>query len=121
MSQSLFKKYFGPFCVLACSGNVIVTHNSSSLTFNDSTAVAFQCVFQIPYSVPITYMWYVDGIRVKQLSSLYERYFSEGVNKVTCEASYGSALCEPCRKRTSLTVTVGGKPLHVSFMHLAKH
>jgi len=97
-------------CVTACSDNnddVIISHNSSaSLTFNDSTAVAFQCLYQTPYNVPITYTWYVNGIRVNQLSSSYEHYFTEGVNVVTCESSYGMEHCPPCEKSTSLTVTI---------------
>ena len=103
--------------VSECSDNLNISHNSSSSTstslyFNQSTSLAFQCLFQISYVVPVTYTWYINDVNVNPVSSSLERYFTEGHYTVSCESSYQmSAHCEPCKKTASLSVTIDGMSL----------
>lgn len=62
----------------------------------------------IPYSLPITYVWYINGETVSETSHSLVYHFIDGSYMVTIEASYQIPRCEPCTRTQSLTVIVEG-------------
>jgi len=94
-----------------------VSHNASSvaspLYFNETTALGFQCVYKIPYSVPITYTWSVNGANLNQMSNHLGYYFDNGHYTVTCTASYQIYNCDPCRTTKSVSLVVDGTRLQL--------
>jgi len=103
---------------LDCSDDFTVTHNSSMsstpLYFNETTVLRLESVFQIPYSLPITYVWYINGERLPQTGNYLDYFFGEGNYNVTAEASYKIPRCEPCVRTQTIPIIVDGTRLHKS-------
>ena len=101
--------------VSECSDNLTLFHNASSYAtpvhFNESTVLAFHCDFLVPYSLPITYVWYVNGRRIDETGDYMDYHFIDGHYTVTCQASYQIPRCQPCNKTKSLTVIIQGMRL----------
>ena len=96
-----------------------LSHNATGyaepLFFNETMVLAFQSVYHIPYSLPITYVWSVNGEKVDQSSSRLDYYFGEGTYTVTVDASYKIARCDPCTSTRSISLTVDGMSIFKLF------
>jgi len=104
--------------VSACPENISLSHNASSYTtpsplynsplyFNTSIGIAFQCNFNNSYPDITTYQWYVNGI-VRGMGQYFDYYFTTGNYEVECVAQYTVLNCPPCKRDTSVPITIDG-------------
>lgn len=89
------------------------------LYFNETTVLGFESVFRIPYSLPITYVWHINGKKLDRVSNYLAYNFGDGTYNVTSVALYTVPRCEPCKGTKSIYVIVEGiKRFYTAFVEI---
>ena len=98
--------------VAECSDDLTLSHNASwhttPLFFNETVVLGLDGDFQIPYDLPITYVWYMNGDKMDESGNHLDQFFGEGTYNVSVVASYKLPRCDPCTRTRSLPLTVDG-------------